>query len=71
MCTNPGSSRGCAQDLFSYHEGHYEFHVMTFGLTNAQTTFQSYLQRFILVFFDENLLTIQPCHLALVLEFLF
>ena len=26
---------------FRTHEGHYEFLVMSFGLTNAQTTFQA------------------------------
>lgn len=43
---------------FRTHQGHYEFVVMAFGLTNAPTTFQSamnhlfkpYLQMFVLVF---------------------
>ena len=44
---------------FRTHEGHYEFLVMLFGLTNAPSTFQSlmndifrpYLRKFILFFF--------------------
>lgn len=43
---------------FRTHAGHYEFRVMTFGLTNALATFQALINKVFFTFLAKNCLII-------------
>lgn len=75
--------KGIAKTAFQMHHDHYEFDVMSFGLTNALANFQAmmnmlfadHLRKFIVIFFDDILIysgsiTVHIQHLIIVFTLL-
>jgi hypothetical protein len=64
----PLNPEDCYKTTFQTHFGHFEFRVMSFGLTGAPHSFQRamnstlahLLRKCVLVFFDDILINLQP-----------